>query len=131
MPVPVALGLSSRRLRQLGSHRLEHERLLDGCHAHPLGDELAQAKACRRGGAGGHGVMVGAAGLQAQFCSWRPVRQASLLGSLLAWVCYGCSQSGSGCGCAAPDPLPAEKAGQASNFDQAAGSSDDKKHTGS
>ena len=43
-----------------GSLRLEHERLVDGAHAHPLGDERAQAKEGSRG-AGGHGVMVAAA----------------------------------------------------------------------
>jgi hypothetical protein len=32
----------------------------------------------------------------------RPVRPSPLLGSLLAWARGGCSQPGSGCGCAAP-----------------------------
>ena len=35
----------------------QHQRLVDGAHAHPLGDERAQAKEGSRG-AGGHGGMA-------------------------------------------------------------------------
>jgi hypothetical protein len=41
-------------------------------------------------------------GGRARFGFGRPVRSATLLGSLLAWAFCGCSQPGSWCGCAAP-----------------------------
>lgn len=41
-------------------------------------------------------------GGRARFGFGRPVRRATLLGSLLAWARGGCSPPGSGCGCAAP-----------------------------
>ncbi len=47
----------------------EHEGLVDGAHAHALGDERAQAKE-GSGRAGGHGVMVAAAGRPGQVWLW-------------------------------------------------------------
>jgi len=72
-----------RRGRAASPQQLhEHERLVDGAHAHPLGDERAQAEEGSRG-AGGHRVMVAAAGRPGQVCFGRPVR-LPLLGSRLA-----------------------------------------------
>jgi hypothetical protein len=52
----------------------QHQRLVDVAHPHPLGDERAHAKEGSRG-AGGHGVMVGAAGRPGQVWLWA-ARQA-------------------------------------------------------
>ncbi|EAQ76465.1 hypothetical protein WH5701_04320 [Synechococcus sp. WH 5701] len=47
----------------------QHQRLVDGAHAHPLGDGVPQAKE-GSGGAGGHGVMLAAVGRAGQVWFW-------------------------------------------------------------
>jgi hypothetical protein len=72
MPLPVSTLPTMRVPGSGGGHVLrgglvappqqlhEHQRLVDGAHAHAFGDERAQAEEGSRG-AGGHGVMVAAA----------------------------------------------------------------------
>ena len=58
----------------------QHQRLIDGSHAHPLGDERAEAKeGCR--GAGGNGVTVAVAGRPGPVWFWaaRPADAPALL----------------------------------------------------
>ena len=61
----------------------QHQGLVDMAHAHPPGDERAQAKEGSRG-AGGHEVMLAAAGRPGQVWCWA-ARQAGAP----AWIPSG------------------------------------------
>ena len=96
---------SSQQLQPLrGSLRLQHPRLVDEAHAHPLGDERAQSQEGSRG-AGGHGAMVAAAGRPGQVWFWAARRAIAPAGIPSGMGVMRLQPPGSGSWCVAPVSL--------------------------